>query len=139
MNGKIQPINFGIKISLYNPEGFLLVKETLTRIGVASNRSKTLYQSAHILHKQNEYFICHFKDMFVLDGKSSDISDEDIARRNLIAKLLQDWKLITIINPEQLAVCAPISAVKILSHKEKEQWQLVSKYTIGNKVKCTII
>ena len=133
MNEEVKP--FGIKITLATPESFLLVKETLTRIGVASNRTKTLYQSAHILHKQNEYYICHFKSMFILDGKPSDISEEDIARRNLIAKLLQDWKLLTIVDVLLPECCAPMSAVKIISHKDKEHWQLVAKYTIGGHLR----
>lgn len=128
-------LDFGIKISLKTPESFLLVKETLTRIGVASNKTKTLYQSVHILHKQGEYYICHFKEMFKLDGKPSDISDEDFGRRNLIAKLLEDWGLIQVMEVEKLATLAPMSSVKILSYKDKESWALCSKYTIGNKSK----
>lgn len=126
-------IDFGVKISLKNPESFLLVKETLTRVGVPSNKTKTLYQSAHILHKQGEYYICHFKEMFRLDGKPSDISEEDFGRRNLIAKLLEDWGLVTVIDKEKLASVSPLSSVKILSYKDKENWQLIAKYTIGNK------
>jgi len=129
--------NFGIRISLKDPESFLLVKETLTRVGVASNKTTTLYQSAHILHKQGEYYICHFKEMFKLDGKPSDISEEDLSRRNLIAKLLEDWGLVTVLDSEKLAMLSPMSAVKILSFKDKETWQLVAKYTIGNKGRYT--
>lgn len=125
--------NFGIKIALKDPESFLLVKETLTRLGVASNTTKTLYQSAHILHKQGEYYICHFKEMFKLDGKPSDISEEDLSRRNLIAKLLEDWGLIRVLDVEKLAMVSSMSSVKILSFKDKETWQLVAKYTIGNR------
>jgi hypothetical protein len=125
--------NFGIKIELKDPESFLLVKETLTRVGVASNKTTTLYQSAHILHKQGEYYICHFKEMFKLDGKPSNISEEDLSRRNLIAKLLEDWGLIKVIDIEKLAMLSPMSSVKILSFKDKDTWSLVSKYTIGNK------
>lgn len=128
-------MNFGIKVSLKDPESFLLVKETLTRIGVPSNRTKTLYQSAHILHKQGEYYICHFKEMFKLDYKPSDISEEDLKRRNLIAKLLEDWGLVTIFDRSNLTNLAPLSSVKILSFKDKDEWQLVAKYTIGNKMK----
>lgn len=128
-------MNFGIKVSLKDPESFLLVKETLTRIGVPSNRTKTLYQSAHILHKQGEYYICHFKEMFKLDHKPSDISEEDLKRRNLIAKLLEDWGLVTIFDRSNLTNLAPLSSVKILSFKDKDEWQLVAKYTIGNKMK----
>lgn len=129
----IEFTDFGVKIELKDPESFLLVKETLTRIGVASNRTKTLYQSAHILHKQGSYYICHFKELFKLDGKPSDISDEDIQRRNLIAKLLSDWNLLTIVDPFELVI-ASLSSVKVLSFKEKDIWTLTSKYTIGNKV-----
>src|ERR1035437_6503900 len=106
---------FGVKIELKDPESFLLVKETLTRIGVSSNKTKTLYQSAHILHKQGRYFICHFKEMFKLDGKPSDISEEDLSRRNLIATLLEDWGLVKVLDIEKLAMIAPMSSVKILS------------------------
>lgn len=125
--------DFGVKITLKDPESFLLVKETLTRIGVASNKTKTIYQSAHILHKQGEYYICHFKEMFKLDGKTSDISDEDLSRRNLIAKLLEDWGLVKVVEKEKLADVSPMSSVKILSFKDKDQWNLVAKYTIGTK------
>ena len=124
--------NFGVKIELKDPESFLLVKETLTRIGVASNKTKTLYQSAHILHKQGSYYICHFKELFKLDGKPSDISEDDLHRRNLIAKLLGDWNLLTIVDPFELVI-ASLSSVKVLSFKEKDNWTLTSKYTIGNK------
>jgi hypothetical protein len=125
--------NFGVKIELKDPESFLLVKETLTRIGVASNKTKTLYQSAHILHKQGSYYICHFKELFKLDGKPSDISEDDLHRRNLIAKLLSDWNLLTINDPSDLTNIASLSSVKVLSFKEKDNWTLTSKYTIGNK------
>jgi len=127
--------NFGIKITLKDPESFLLVKETLTRLGVPSNRTKTLYQSAHILHKQGVYYICHFKEMFKLDHKHSDISEEDLQRRNLIAKLLEDWGLIKVIDEKDITDVAPLSAVKILSFKDKNEWQLVAKYTIGSREK----
>ena len=127
--------NFGVEIKLETPESFLLVKETLTRIGVSSNKTKTLYQSAHILHKQGRYFICHFKNMFILDGKFADISEEDICRRNLIAKLLEDWGMITVLDVEKLSMIAPMSSVKILSYKDKEIWTLVPKYTIGARHK----
>lgn len=127
--------NFGIKIELSNPEAFLLVKETLSRMGVTSNKTKTLYQSAHILHKRNEYYIVHFKEMFEIDLKSTTISEEDYGRRNLIAKLLQDWGMIKVLEVEKLKSLAPLSSVKILSFKEKQEWTMVSKYTIGNKSK----
>lgn len=124
---------FGIRIILKDPESFLLVKETLTRLGVASNRTKTLYQSAHILHKQGEYYICHFKEMFKLDGKPSDISEEDFGRRNLITKLLCDWGLVILPTSETIGEMLPMSGLKIISHKDKENWELISKYTVGNK------
>jgi len=111
------------------------VKETLTRLGVASNKNKVLYQSAHILHKQGSYYIVHFKEMFAIDGKPSDISEEDIQRRNLIIKLIKEWGLIKVIDEEKAANVAPMSAVKILSSKDKNEWQLIAKYTIGNKLR----
>lgn len=125
--------DYGIEVELKTPESFLLVKETLTRLGVASNRTKTLYQSAHILHKQGKYYIMHFKEMFKLDGKPSDISEEDIQRRNLIAKLLKDWGLITVVDENAISMTGSVSNVKILSFKDKNDWELVAKYTIGNK------
>lgn len=126
-------MQYGIKISLKDPESFLLIKETLTRVGVASNKTSTLFQSCHILHKKGEYFIVHFKELFLLDGKPSDISEEDFSRRNLIVKLLEDWGLVTVIEPERIAMLAPMSSVKILSFKDKEKWTMVAKYTIGTK------
>ena len=127
------PSNFGIKITLKDPDAFLLVKETLTRLGVASNGTKTLYQSAHILYKHGEYYIAHFKELFVLDGRFSSISEEDIQRRNLITKLLSDWNLVTIVDDSFLNNLLPLSGLKVISHKDKDHWQLVPKYTIGNK------
>ena len=127
------PSNFGVKITLKDPESFLLVKETLTRLGVASNKTQSLYQSCHILHKQGEYYICHFKEMFILDGKPSNLSDEDYGRRNLITKLLCDWGLVFLSNPEIQDKMRPMSGLKIISHRDKENWQLIAKYTIGNK------
>jgi hypothetical protein len=125
---------YGIEITLDHPESFLKVKETLTRIGIASKKDNTLYQSCHILHKKGRYVICHFKELFALDGKSTDISENDIARRNTIAKLLQDWNLVKIIDEdiESLPNVA-LSQVKILSYKEKANWILSSKYSIGVK------
>lgn len=123
-----------LEIKLSEEDDFLKVRETLTRIGVASRKDKTLYQSCHILHKQGKFYIVHFKEMFALDGKQSNFSDEDKGRRNTIAKLLADWDLITIVNPEQAA--APVAAmnqIKILPHKEKNEWTLVQKYNIGRK------
>lgn len=126
-------VDFGINITLKTPESFLVVKETLTRLGVASNKTKTLYQSCHILHKQSEYYICHFKELFMLDGKRSDISEEDYGRRNLITKLLCDWGLVTLTAatkiPDNMIL---MHSLKIISHRDKEKWQLVPKYNIGN-------
>ena len=121
----------GVKITLSKPDDFLLCKETLTRIGVANIKTKTLYQSAHILHKRGEYYICHFKEMFILDGKPSTITEEDLTRRNLIVKLLHDWGLIEA-DVSSLEI-APLSAIKIVPFKQKASWSLVPKYTIGVK------
>jgi hypothetical protein len=122
-----------LEILLEDPENFLKVKETLSRIGVASKKDNTLYQSCHILHKQGRYFITHFKELFALDGKAADFSDNDLARRNTIAKLLQEWGLIKIVNEADSLEFAPLSQVKIISYKEKKEWNLVPKYNIGKK------
>ena len=122
-----------LEILLADPDDFLKVKETLTRIGVASRNDKILYQSCHILHKQSRYYICHFKELFALDGKLADLSDNDIERRNTIAKLLSDWGLLEIINPDKFNNLAPLSQIKILSFREKDNWNLQSKYNIGKK------
>jgi hypothetical protein len=123
-----------IKVELNQQEDFLKIKETLTRIGVASKKDKTLYQSCHILHKQGSYYIVHFKELFMLDGKPSNFSDEDRLRRNTIATLLEQWGLLKITSTENVSEgLAPISQVKILSHKEKDEWELVAKYNIGRK------
>tara|TARA_A100001201_G_scaffold24369_1_gene27606 strand:- start:625 stop:1032 length:408 start_codon:yes stop_codon:yes gene_type:complete len=125
-----------VEVTLNEPDDFLKVKETLTRIGVASKRDNTLYQSCHILHKQGKYYIVHFKELFALDGKPSNFSENDEARRNAIAKLLDEWKLVKLKNystVEQMSV--PVSHLKIISHKDKDNWNLVSKYNIGNKNK----
>ena len=124
----------GVKISLKTPSDFLLVKESLTRMGVVSNKTKTLYQSAHVLHKQGNYYIIHFKELFLLDGKTSNISEEDYGRRNLIAKLLQDWGLVTVLEPEKIVKLSPISSIKILNFKDKDNWVLTAKYTLGKMV-----
>ena len=126
-------LNIGIPIDLENPEDFLLVKESLTRIGVASKKNKTLYQTAHILHKRGKYYICHFKELFTLDGKVSTISDEDIERRNLIASLLHDWNLITLKNESDVDLKSSLNSIKILSFKDKNEWTLTSKYSLGHK------
>lgn len=123
-----------IQVSLTTPDDFHKVRETLSRIGVASQNDKVLYQSCHILHKRGLYYITHFKELFALDGKPSTISESDVARRNTIAKLLEEWGLVTIINPEVLSVTAPLHHIKILTYKEKLDWKLVAKYTIGKKI-----
>ena len=130
----MEELKIGVEISLETPEDFLLVKESLTRIGVASKRTQTLYQSAHILHKRGKYYICHFKELFTLDGKASTITEEDIARRNLIASLLQDWGLVSIKSTAPL-IKAPQHSIKIIPFKEKGEWELQSKYSLGNKNK----
>jgi len=124
-----------LEIKLAQPDDFLKVKETLSRIGVASKKDKTLYQSVHILHKQGRYFLVHFKELFALDGKFSDISENDLQRRNTIAKLLQDWALLSITNPDDYNDVAPLAQIKILSFKEKNEWNCVQKYNLGKKVK----
>jgi len=121
-----------IEVRLNEKDDFLKVRETLSRIGIASRKDKTLYQSCHILHKQGKYYIVHFKEMFLLDGKRSDFSEEDKGRRNTIANLLHDWELLDLVDEEKSkSPVAPISQVKIISHKEKPEWSLVTKYTIG--------
>lgn len=123
-----------LEVRLTQEDDFLKVRETLTRIGVASRKDKTLYQSCHILHKQGRFYIVHFKEMFALDGKPSNFSDEDKGRRNTIAKLLEDWGLIVIIDQEKAKEpTAPMNQIKILPHKEKDDWILVQKYNIGRK------
>jgi len=122
-----------LEIILNEPDDFLKVRETLTRIGVASRKEQKLFQSCHILHKQGRYFIVHFKELFLLDGKKSNFEDNDALRRNTVATLLADWGLIRILNPELVAECAPLRQIKIISHKDKDQWELCPKYNIGNK------
>jgi hypothetical protein len=125
-----------IEVKLVEPDDFLKVKETLTRIGVASKKEKTLYQSCHILHKQGHYYIVHFKQMFMLDGKKSDFSEDDKARLNTIANLLHEWELIDLIDENKSkSPVAALSQIKILTHKEKADWKLVTKYTVGKKQK----
>ena len=123
-----------LEVSLKEPADFLKVRETLTRIGVASRKDKKLFQSCHILHKQGRYFIVHFKELFALDGKHSNLSDNDIERRNTIAQLLSDWGLISIINPDNAKNKAPLSQIKVISFKDKGNWSLETKYNIGKKV-----
>jgi hypothetical protein len=126
-----------VEVTLTQPDDFLKVRETLTRIGVASKKDKTLFQSCHILHKQGKYYIVHFKELFALDGKPTDLSENDLSRRNAIAILLEDWGLVKIVNEAQVQQPEPIfiSQIKILSHKEKNEWQLTPKYNIGTKKK----
>ena len=123
-----------IEVLLKEPDDFLKVRETLSRIGVASKKDKTLYQSAHILHKQGKYYIIHFKQLFILDGKKSDFSDDDKARLNTIANLLAEWNLLKLVDPKKSDdPVAPLSQIKIISHREKDDWILVTKYNIGKK------
>jgi hypothetical protein len=121
-----------LEVTLNEPDDFLKVRETLTRIGVASRKDKKLYQSCHILHKQGRYFIVHFKELFLLDGKKSNLEENDIARRNTIATLMSDWGLVQMAKKETLD-CAPLRQIKIIPFKEKTQWELCPKYNIGNK------
>lgn len=122
-----------LEVKLKNPDDFLKVRETLSRIGVASRKDKILYQSCHILHKQGRYFIVHFKELFALDGKDADFSDNDLQRRNTVAHLLSDWGLITILNPEIHEDKAPLNQIKVIAYKEKGEWELIQKYNIGRK------
>tara|TARA_B100000925_G_C21821075_1_gene392915 strand:- start:35 stop:454 length:420 start_codon:yes stop_codon:yes gene_type:complete len=123
-----------LEVSLKEPDDFLKVRETLTRIGVASRKDKKLFQSCHILHKQGRYFIVHFKELFALDGKHSNLSENDLQRRNTIAQLLADWGLISIVNPDVAENKAPLSQIKVISFKDKGNWTLETKYNIGKKV-----
>ena len=123
-----------VEVSLNEQDDFLKVRETLTRIGVSSRKEKVLYQSCHILHKQGKYYIVHFKELFALDGKPSNISENDIQRRNAIANLLEEWGLIKVLNKDILVDnIAPLHQIKIISFKEKNQWELITKYNIGKK------
>lgn len=121
-----------LEITLNEPDDFLKVRETLTRIGVASRKEKKLYQSCHILHKQGRYFIVHFKELFMLDGKKANLEENDVMRRNTIATLISDWGLVTIQSKQPLK-CAPLRQIKILPFKDKDEWELCPKYSIGNK------
>jgi len=124
-----------VEVTLGEKDDFLKVRETLTRIGVASKKDQTLYQSCHILHKRGQYYIVHFKELFALDGKPTDITENDLSRRNAIAKLLQDWGLVKVVNIKQIETPVPIflSQIKIISHKEKDDWELTPKYNIGSR------
>ena len=122
-----------VEVTLKEPDDFLKVRETLTRIGVASRKEKKIYQSCHILHKQGKYYIVHFKELFALDGKSANLSLNDVQRRNRIIQLLSDWGLISIKKPDTIVDVAPLSQIKVLSYKDKGGWNLESKYNIGKK------
>jgi len=122
-----------VEVTLKSPDDFLKVRETLTRIGVASRSEKKLFQSCHILHKQGRYFIVSFKELFLLDGKTSDFSDNDVQRRNRITKLLSDWGLVDLVNEDCIENVCSMSQIKIIPHKEKSEWQLIPKYQIGSK------
>ena len=121
-----------LEVGLKEPDDFLKVRETLSRIGVASRKDRTLFQSCHILHKQGKYFIVHFKELFALDGKDTNLSENDIARRNTIANLLQDWGLVKVVSESEVE-SAPLSQIKVISFKEKNEWKLETKYNIGKK------
>ena len=124
--------NSMLEVSLNEPDDFLKIRETLTRIGVASRKDQKLFQSCHILHKQGRYFIVHFKELFLLDGKPSSLLENDVQRRNSIATLLADWGLVTIMKPESSKDLAPLRQIKVIPFKEKTQWELCPKYNIGN-------
>ena len=131
---KMYDLSKFIEVTLIEQDDFLKVRETLTRIGVSSRKEKVLYQSCHILHKQGKYYLVHFKEMFALDGKPSNISENDLQRRNAIAKLLEEWGLISILNPQlMIDNIAPIHQIKIISYRDKDEWELVSKYNMGKK------
>ena len=124
-----------IEVTLNEPDDFLKVRETLTRIGVASRKEKKIYQSCHILHKQGRYFIVHFKELFALDGKHANLTQNDVQRRNRIIQLLSDWGLITVLNSNNITDIAPLNQIKVLAYKEKGEWILETKYNIGKKKK----
>ena len=124
-----------IEVTLNEPDDFLKVRETLTRIGVASRKEKKIYQSCHILHKQGRYYIVHFKELFALDGKRANLTQNDVQRRNRIIQLLSDWGLITIMNVSKITDIAPLNQIKVLAYKEKHEWILETKYNIGKKKK----
>ena len=126
-------LNALIEVKLADPDAFLKVKETLTRVGIASKKDKTLYQSCHILHKRGKYYITHFKEMFLLDGKESSLTDDDLKRRNTIANLLEEWGLLQVVAPEKIGERMNLSNIKVLSFKERGDWILCSKYNIGKK------
>lgn len=123
-----------VEVTLPSDDSFLKVKETLTRIGVASRKDQKLYQSCHILHKQGKYYVTHFKELFMLDGKANSFEDDDRARRNTIINLLEEWNLVNVLDPSQIEdPIAPLSQIKVLLYKDKDQWELIPKYSIGKK------
>ena len=124
-----------VEISLNEPDDFLKVRETLTRIGVASRKEKKIYQSCHILHKQGRYFLVHFKELFALDGKHANLTTNDVQRRNRIAQLLADWGLVEVLDADQIKDIAPLNQIKVLAYRDKEDWILETKYNIGSKKK----
>ena len=126
-----------VEVQLSEPDDFLKVRETLTRIGVASRKEKKLYQSCHILHKQGRYYIVHFKELFALDGKHANLTSNDVQRRNRITQLLSDWGLIEVVNAESIGDIAPLNQIKVLAFKEKDEWTLETKYNIGKKKVAT--
>ena len=132
MNDSLWKPDKMLEVGLKEPDDFLKVRETLSRIGVASRKNKTLFQSCHILHKQGKYYIVHFKELFALDGKDTNISENDIARRNTIANLLTDWGLVKVVKESDVEA-APLSQIKVISFKEKNEWTLETKYNIGKK------
>lgn len=133
MELKMISIESLIEVTLNEPDDFLKVKETLTRIGVASKKSNTLFQSCHILHKQGKYYIVHFKELFALDGKQTDLNEDDISRRNTIAKLLAEWDLVNVVEEQQLQPADSMSSIKVIPFSQKTEWDLVAKYNIGKK------
>ena len=133
MESKVWTQEQMLEVGLKEPDDFLKVRETLTRIGVASRKDKKLFQSCHILHKQGRYFIVHFKELFLLDGKKANLEENDVARRNTITTLMSDWGLVEIQNSEEAKPLAPLRQIKIIPFKEKDQWELCPKYNIGNK------
>jgi 2-polyprenyl-6-methoxyphenol hydroxylase-like FAD-dependent oxidoreductase len=124
-----------VEVVLSEPDDFLKVRETLTRIGVASRKEKKIYQSCHILHKQGRYYLVHFKELFALDGKKANLTVNDVQRRNRIAQLVADWGLVSIVNPETIQDIAPLNQIKVLAYKDKQDWILETKYNIGAKKK----
>lgn len=123
-----------VEIVIEQPDDFLKIRETLTRIGVASRKENKLFQSCHILHKQGRYFIVHFKELFLLDGKKTNLTENDVQRRNTITTLLSDWGLVKVVEKSQITNCAPLRQIKVIPHKDKKDWELCPKYNIGNKV-----